>query len=71
MHNQPGMLLVQRQFHVPRHDLSTLERLPEELLDDFWSNIVFADFFLHVELPAEDFLIGETAEGLGELKLDF
>lgn len=46
---------------VPRDDLATLQGLPKELFDVFVRD-VGTDLFLHVHLPAEDFLIGQTVE---------
>ena len=39
--------------------MAALERAPEELLDVLMRDIA-ADFLLHVELPAEHLLVGET-----------
>ena len=40
----------------PRDDLAALQRAPEELLDVLMRDVV-ADLLLHVELPAEYFLV--------------
>ena len=47
-------------MRLPRNDLTALEGLPEELLDVVVSDIV-AELLAHVQLPAENLLVGEAA----------
>ena len=49
----------------PRDDLSALQCLPKVLLDLVVSN-VGTELLLHVHLPSQDFLVGESVKRTGE-----
>lgn len=45
----------------PRNDLTTVQSLPEIILDLLESDII-AELLLHSCLPSEDFLVGKSKE---------
>ena len=59
--------IVKRKSSLPRHDLSTLQRLPEVRLDIFMRDLVpAAELLLHGKLPAKDLLIRQTVKRTSE-----
>ena len=49
------------EVYRPRNNPSILEGFPEVILNGFVSNLVVSYPFLHLELPSQHFLVGQTA----------
>ena len=51
---------MRTRIYLPRNDLSTLESLPEVFPDVIMGDVV-TQLLAQVELPTEDFLVGQSA----------
>ena len=48
----------------PRNNASTFKGFPQVTLNRFVSDLVVPDLFLHLKLPSQYFLVGQTAGGI-------
>lgn len=55
---------VGERRNVPGDHATTLQSLPQIFCDRFVRDLVISDFFLHLELPSQHFLVGQSVKEL-------